>query len=308
MSGHPESRRVGALVADRFRLRERLADGGMGEVWRALDTHDGGEVALKLLRAELREDPLLRQRLATEARNIAMLDHPSIAAFVANGRTGETDYLALRFVPGVALSTLIGPGAGHGELTFTRAARILGHTARALAHAHERGIVHRDVKPANILVGTNPDGTDTVTVTDFGISLGDDAPNLTATGRVMGTADYLAPERARGAATSASTDMYALGVTAFEVFAGYRPYSGPNPIAVAMRHVSDPIPPLPARVPAPLSDLVYDLLAKEPEERPESAHHVAERFFTFCVPDSLSTPPAPAALASGAASSKEEPW
>ena len=194
------------------------------------------------------------------------------------------------------------PASG-GILTYARACHILAITAQALAHAHARGVVHRDVKPDNILVQTHPN-YDEVHVTDFGISLGSDASNLTDPGRVMGTAEYMAPERVRGAASSPLTDMYALGVTAFEVVTGYRPYDGPNPVAIAMRHVSDPLPQLPARVPRGLRNLITALLDKDPHTRPHNAGAVAKKFAELAKADSLARPSA----ATSAACSKEDTW
>lgn len=288
----------GRILAGRFRLDSPIASGGMGEVWRGIDLDEPDRerrtVAIKILRPDLRCETVFLRRLAAEATHLAALDHPSIARFVAHGHSGNVDYLAMQFVPGVPLHTL----SEAGLVSFPDAARIIGKVADALAHAHDRGVVHRDVKPANILVDAPTGG---VWVTDFGISFGSGSSNLTEVGRVMGTAEYLAPERVKGAASSPATDLYALGVTAFEVVAGYRPYDGPNPLAIAMKHVSDPIPRLPARVPPTFARVITRLLAKDPAARPASAAALAAEFFALDTvahptPPEPPAPPAPAAL------------
>ncbi|OKL54339.1 hypothetical protein BSZ39_04735 [Bowdeniella nasicola] len=299
----------GTVLAGRFCLDERLASGGMGEVWRGtdLDAEPTGirQVAIKVLAPELRSQRVFLDRLAAEAVNLGSLNHPSLARFIAHGHSGTIDYLAMEYVPGVPLHVLAAGGASEdmpagstpnaevGGLTYRRIAAILAHVAAALAHAHERGVVHRDVKPANILVKPDPTG-DQVWVTDFGIAFGRGASDLTEPGRVMGTAEYLAPERVKGGPSSPATDLYALGVTAFEVITGYRPYDGPSPVAIAMKHILEPPPPLPIRVPPRLARLVSALLAKDPVKRPRTAAQVS-REFANCAHIPSPTPPEPPA-------------
>ncbi|MDO5726431.1 MAG: serine/threonine-protein kinase [Bowdeniella nasicola] len=309
----------GAIIVERFALINLIATGGMGEVWRANDLVDNEVRAVKILRPDLRNDDVFFQRLEAEATNLAALNHPAIARFVAHGRDDSLAYLAMEFVPGTPLSTIAHVGAhlhepvlppaddmtvwdevplthpaSLGVLTYRRVARILARVADALAHAHARGVVHRDIKPANILLSPSADGDDIVHVTDFGISLGHTSSALTDPGRVMGTAEYLAPERIRGAHSSSATDMYALGVTAFELVTGYRPFDGPTPLAIAMKHVHDDIPMVPAAVPVPLAQLITQLLAKDPAVRPTAASEVAARLAAIAKTDSLAPSPAPA--------------
>lgn len=308
---------IGTVIAERFKLTSPIAAGGMGEVWRAEDLRDETLRAVKILRPDLRADDVFFARLAAEAKNLAALSHPAIARFVDHGRDGEIAYLAMEYVPGTPLSSIAHIGAqlnepimpeaddmdawevsqapasaSLGVLTYRRVALILAQVADALAHAHAAGVVHRDVKPANILVHRTREGEDIVHVTDFGISLGQTASALTDPGRVMGTAEYLAPERIRGAASSSATDMYALGVTAFELVTGYRPYDGPTPLAIAMKHVHEQVPMIPAAVPPALAELIGDLLAKDPAIRPTAATEVAAKLAAIAKTDSLTPRPA----------------
>lgn len=308
---------IDTVIAGRFKLTSPIAAGGMGEVWRAEDRESGTLRAVKILRPDLRADDVFFARLAAEATNLASLSHPAIARFVDHGRDGEIAYLAMEYVPGTPLSSIAHIGAqaeepimpdaddmdrwqvagppqraSLGVLTYHRLALILAQVADALAHAHAHGVVHRDVKPANILVHRDRAGRDIVHVTDFGISLGHAASALTDPGRVMGTAEYLAPERIQGAASSSATDMYALGVTAFELVTGYRPYDGPTPLAIAMKHVHEEVPMIPAAVPPALAELISTLLEKDPAVRPTAAGEVATKLAAIAKTDSLTPRPA----------------
>ncbi|MDP9408434.1 MAG: serine/threonine protein kinase, partial [Actinomycetota bacterium] len=260
------------VLADRYRLVERIASGGMGEVWRAVDTILGRQVAVKALKAELVDDPEFLDRFRAEARHTASLLHPGIANVYDYGEVGDgqgrsgatTAYLVMELVDGEPLSTIL---AREGRLDPPHALDICAQAAVALQAAHDMGVIHRDVKPGNILV--RPDGV--VKVTDFGIARAADAAPTTATGTVLGTAYYLSPEQASAGDVGPASDVYSLGIVAFECLAGHRPYTGDNPIAVALAHQREPVPELPADIPLPVRRVVAQALAKDPAERPAGA-------------------------------------
>ena len=292
--------RAGVRLGGRYRLTERLAFGGMGEVWSGLDEVLGRAVAVKILRPELARDDAFRRRFREEARTAGGLSHPGIAAVYDYGegppshpdgiarvagdhpdqsghRQHEPDwtsgddiaYLVMELVPGKPLSAIL---AESGPLAPVRALELVAQTARALHAAHQRGVVHRDVKPANLMV--TPEGR--VKVTDFGIARPQDHEPLTATGQVMGTAHYLAPELARGHLATALSDVYALGVVAYECVAGRRPFEGDNQVAVATAHLSEQPPALPLELPADVRRVVMTAMQKEPEYRFGTADAFAE--------------------------------
>ncbi|MHA7285765.1 protein kinase domain-containing protein [Arthrobacter sp. MDT3-44] len=258
----------GITLGGRFELTERIAIGGMGEVWKARDQILGRIVAIKILKEEYSGDPAFLNRFRAEARHTALLNHEGIANVFDYGEEGGSAYLVMELVPGQPLSAVI---EKEQVLSPDRTLSIMGQTALALAVAHRQGLVHRDVKPGNILV--MPDGR--VKITDFGIArLADQVP-LTATGQVMGTAQYLAPEQATGQPATGSSDIYALGVIGYELLAGHRPFSGESQIAIALAQVNDAPPPLPETIPRPVRALVGSMLAKDPADRPRDAESLA---------------------------------
>lgn len=253
--------------AGRYRLDSRIATGGMGEVWRGTDTTLGREVAVKLLKTEYADHPTFRSRFETEARHAASLHHPGVAAVFDFGESGATDgsgvhrpYLVMELVDGQPLSALLRPG----EPLDTDASRdLMAQAADAIGAAHAAGIVHRDVKPANLLV--TPDRT--VKITDFGIARATEGMALTETGQVMGTPQYLSPEQAQGGTATPASDVYSLGVVAFECLAGRRPFVAETAVATALMHLREPVPELPGHVPADLAAVVRRAMAKSPEDR-----------------------------------------
>lgn len=263
---HPES---GLRIGDRYELTRRIAGGGMGEVWSAHDLVLDREVAVKLLRREYADDPGFVERFRAEARHAASLSHPGIASVYDYGELDGSAYLVMELVPGRPLSTAI---AERGALPAAEAVPLIQQAALALQAAHNAGLVHRDVKPGNLLV--TPDGQ--VKVTDFGIARAGGQAPLTRTGEVMGTAQYLAPEQAMGRAATASSDVYALGIVAYEALSGHRPFDADNPVAVAMSQVNDTPPPLPPTVPPSVASVVLQSLAKDPDERPHTAADLAD--------------------------------
>ena len=251
-------------LSGRYRLTGRIATGGMGEVWRAEDTLLHRTVAVKVLKSELTSDPTFLERFRAEARNTAALSHPGIAAVHDYGEVdndGErTAYLVMELVRGEPLSAIL---LRTGRLPVARTLDIIGQAAAALEAAHRTGMVHRDVKPGNLLV--SPDNT--VRITDFGIARAADTVPLTQAGMVVGTAQYFAPEQAEGKRTTPASDVYSLGVVAYECLAGRLPFVADSSVAVAVMQIRDPAPPLPDDVPAPVRALVCQAMAKDPRQR-----------------------------------------
>ncbi|KRE94181.1 hypothetical protein ASG76_12410 [Nocardioides sp. Soil774] len=253
--------------ARRYVLESRIATGGMGEVWSARDTVLDRPVAVKVLKTEYADDPLFRARFETEARHAAALHHPGIASVFDYGASSLDDgsatprpYLVMELVEGQPLSALLRPDA---PLDAAVAQQLLAQAAEALGVAHAAGIVHRDVKPANLLV--TPDRR--VKVTDFGIARAAEGMALTKTGEVMGTPAYISPEQAEGGTATAASDVYSLGVVAFECLAGRKPFTADSAVATALAHLRNPVPELPDHVPGALAAVVRRALAKSPAER-----------------------------------------
>ncbi|MEU4740300.1 serine/threonine-protein kinase [Actinosynnema sp. NPDC023658] len=256
----------GQLLAERYRLSKRIAVGGMGEVWEADDTRLDRKVAVKVLKAELSGDAEFLNRFRIEARTTASLNHPGIAAVHDYGETAsvpdgpeDTAYLVMELVEGEPLAAII----ARGRLNADRTLDVLEQAGNALQAAHERGLVHRDVKPGNILV--TPTGK--VKITDFGIAKAADAAPVTHSGMVMGTAHYIAPEQALGHAAEPASDVYALAVCGYECLTGHRPFLSENAVTVAMMHIRDIAPPLPPDVPPGPRALIEATLVKDPRQR-----------------------------------------
>jgi eukaryotic-like serine/threonine-protein kinase len=263
------------LLAGRYRLTDRIAAGGMGEVWRGEDDLLNRSVAVKLLPTGRAGDEAFLARFRAEARYAASLSHPGIARVYDYGESAEFGgaYLVMELVNGEPLSAIL---ARAGRLSPDATLDIVSQAARALDAAHQAGIVHRDIKPGNLLVAAGG----TTKITDFGIATAvaaAQASHLTETGMVMGTAMYVSPEQATGAQVTEASDIYSLGVVAFECLAGHPPFTASEPLAIAFAHKHEPVPALPPDVPQPVSDLVYHMLAKTPQERPGSVRVVADR-------------------------------
>ncbi|MBF6328684.1 protein kinase domain-containing protein [Nocardia transvalensis] len=264
----------GALIADRYRLQRLIATGGMGQVWEALDTRLDRRVAVKVLKAEFSADPTFRHRFRTEAKTTAQLNHPGIAGIYDYGETmdpqgGETAYLVMELVQGEPLNAVLNR---LGRLSVAQGLDMLEQTGRALEVAHAAGVVHRDVKPGNILV--TPTGQ--VKITDFGIAKAVDASPVTKTGMVMGTAQYIAPEQATGEDATSASDVYSLGVVGYEALAGHRPFSGDGALTVAMKHVREAPPPMPADLPPNVRELIDITMTKDPNRRYRSGGEFAD--------------------------------
>ena len=279
-----------ALLAGRYLLRERIGAGGMGQVWRATDEVLGRTVAVKVVLPALVEEPAFVRRFLAEARAMASVAHPGVVAIHDFHGDGAGAYLVMEFVDGEPLSRVLGRV---GRLGPAVTMDLVRQAAIALQAVHDRGIVHRDVKPANLLLRS--DGT--LALTDFGIALASGHTALTASGAILGTPSYLAPEQVMGQAASPRSDVYALGVVAYECLAGRRPFVGENPFAVAMQRVGQPPPPLGPDVPPAVAAVVSTALALDPARRwPSAAEFAAAAERAVVRPDAttVSVIPAPA--------------
>jgi serine/threonine-protein kinase len=254
-------------LGDRYELHQLIAAGGMGQVWRATDTALHRSVAVKVLRSEYTGDPSFLARFRAEAQHAASLSHPNIAAVFDYGEetaqdgTGETlAYLVMELVEGEPLSALV---AREGPLDTATTLSLLRQTAFGLGEAHAAGMVHRDVKPGNILV--RPDGS--VKITDFGIAHSARSVALTKTGQVIGTPQYLSPEQAEGRLATPASDVYALGLIGYECLTGHPAFDGDNAVTIALKQVRQEPEPLPDDLPPDVRELISRSRVKDPAGR-----------------------------------------
>jgi serine/threonine-protein kinase len=263
-----------ALLGGRYRLEGLIGRGGMASVWRATDTVLERTVAIKRLHARLHDDPELAERFRREGHAVARLSHPNLVRLLDQGQEGDEPFLVFELVEGRDLKTMI---RRDGRIPVGDAVSICRQVAHALAAAHAGGVVHRDIKSHNILVTE----AGVAKLTDFGIAriIESEGANLTKTGIVMGSSDYLAPEQAEGRAVDARGDVYSLGVVMFEALTGRLPFSGDNPVAVATKHVYEAPPDprsLTPHIPKAISAACLTALAKAPSDRFASAQEFAE--------------------------------
>jgi serine/threonine-protein kinase len=250
------------VVDGRYRLVSRLGSGGMADVWCADDLQLGRRVALKLLHRRFAEDSEFVERFRREASSAAGLQHPNVVSVYDRGEFDGTYYIAMEFLEGVTLKDLV---KRDGPLAPERAIELAIQILRAARFAHKRGIIHRDLKPHNVIV----DAEDRAKVTDFGIARAG-ASDMTETGSILGTAQYLSPEQAQGHAVSAQSDLYAIGIVLYEMLTGTVPFDGDSAVTIALKQVSEPpLPPsrLNPAVSPELEGVVLRALAKEPEHR-----------------------------------------
>src|ERR671929_251292 len=256
---------IGTLIGGRFRLEEQIGSGGMSSVYRAFDPTLERWVAMKLMHRDISHDPDQLERFRREARAVARLSHPHVVTVIDAGEDDGTPYIVFEYVEGETLKDRI---RRLGRLPVTEAVAYAIEIGRALSCAHSHRLVHRDVKPQNVLI--DPDGR--AKVTDFGIARSLEAQGLTAAGRVLGTTDYVSPEQALGHQVTEQSDIYSLGICLYEMLTGEVPYRADTQVAVAMKHVRDPLPDVQRRRPevsASLARVVERATAKETQNRYE---------------------------------------
>ena len=264
-------------LGDRYEIKQIIGRGGMAEVHEGLDTRLNRRVAIKVLRADLARDPIFQERFRREAQSAAGLNHPNIVSIYDTGEDSYTEgltqtsvpYIVMEYVDGVTLREMLQNGP---RILPERGLEILAGVLAALDYAHRHGIVHRDIKPANVMINTHGDAK----VMDFGIAraMSDAATSVTATSAVMGTAQYLSPEQARGEVADARSDIYAAGCLLYELLTGATPFTGDSPVSIAYQHVnSQVVPPshLDPSIPPTLDAIVLQALAKNPMTRYQTA-------------------------------------
>ena len=258
---------TGRMLDRRYHVRSRIAHGGMATVYLATDTRLDREVALKVMHADLARDAEFVGRFIGEAKSVARLSHPNVVAVYDQGDDGQYLFLAMEYVPGRTLRALL---RERGWLPWNEALGIMDPVLAGLSAAHQAGIVHRDVKPENVLI--TPDGR--VKVVDFGLARASAAMGQTRAGVIIGSVAYIAPEQVTGAATDARTDVYAAGIMAFEMMTGRQPYTGESPLAVAYAHVNSDVPAisdLVTGIPPAVDQLVRSATSRDPQRRPPNA-------------------------------------
>jgi serine/threonine-protein kinase len=260
------------LIAGRYELLELVGRGGMSSVWKAHDRLLDRTVAIKVLHEHYTQDEEYVERFRREARSVAQVSHPNIVTVIDRGEDANRQYIVFEYIDGENLKQLI---EREGPLSVREALLLALQMARALGFAHDRGLVHRDVKPQNVLL--NDEGL--AKMTDFGIARSVDVDGVTVTGTVLGTSEYIAPEQARGQRVDAHTDVYSLGVVLYELLTGAVPFSGESFVTVALRHVNEPPPDVLEHrpdCPPRVALLIERAMAKSPDDRPAMDELVTE--------------------------------
>ncbi len=265
---------IGEVLVNRYEILEKIGDGGMALVYSAKDHLLNRVVAVKVLRDQFAHDEQFVERFRREARSAASLSHPNIVNIYDVGETGLNHFIVMEYVQGNNLHDLI---RKQGQFSQGFIVNVGKQIAMGLAHAHYHGIIHRDIKPHNILI--TEEGR--VKVTDFGIAQAMSATNLTQTGMVLGSVHYFSPEQARGVNVQASSDLYSLGIVLYEMITGQQPFRADSAIAIALKQIQESPAPLrnfASDLDGELEDLIFRLLAKEPQKRPASAEEVVRIF------------------------------
>lgn len=278
---------VGEVLDARFRIERVLGEGGMGKVYRAMQLSVDRPVALKVLHGNLSSDQSFIKRFLREARVVSNFQHPNIVSLVDFGQDSERNllYLVMELLDGQDLDGLLGRGRFHPELALEIAAQVCA----ALSEPHANEVVHRDLKPDNLMLTVTSDGSLQVKVLDFGIAQAVDGDTkLTKTGMVFGTPQYMAPEQAAGAETSASTDIYALGIILYSMLVGRPPFDGETAMQIILHHMQSPVPDVREfagleGTPPSLAELVRDMVHKEPAERPATVLDVRDKLEAIMV-------------------------
>lgn len=263
---------IGRLLGNRYLIQERIGEGGMAVVYRAQDQRLRREVAVKVLREPYASDPEFVRRFRQEAHAAASLSHPHVAAVYDVGSDGDVDYIVMELLPGRTLRDVL---REQGPLPLERAVEIAIQVARALQHAHERGLIHRDIKPQNILF--TPD--EQVKVADFGIARAFGGSSATETGTILGSVHYMSPEQVAGEPVGPPSDIYSLGVVLYEMLTGQRPYEGASPLEIAQKHLQGSFtPPHQVRpeIPPALAAIVQKAMARLPSHRFASAREMEQ--------------------------------
>ena len=276
------------ILDDRYKLAQPLGEGGMAEVFRAEDLRLGREVAVKILRNQYANETNLLRRFINEARSIAGFSHPNLVSVYDVGRDKQRYYIVMEYVPGEDLRQTL---EREGRLSVDQALNIVQQMAQGIGYAHQRGLVHRDIKPGNILI--TPNGK--VKVADFGIAKALASAGLTEPGVVWGTTAYLSPEQVRGEQATPASDVYAMGIVLYEILSGLPPFQGEDRVAIALKHLHDEPPPFSEdlKIPRGVTYLVQKALAKDPLQRFPNADKMAETLTEYMRAENLTSAPMP---------------
>lgn len=269
------------MIADRYEILDNLGEGGMADVYLAMDTILNRKVAIKILRGELSDDPIALVRFQREANAASKLDHPNVVDVYDVGEYQNKHYIVMEYVSGKTLKQLI---SQRGALHKEEAVNIMKQLTSAVEHAHENNIIHRDIKPQNVMV--KDDGT--VKMMDFGIALAHDAVQLTQSDAVLGSAHYLAPETTRGEPATNQIDIYALGIVFYELLTGSVPFKGDNPVQIAMRHLREEVPSVREfnpTLPQSIENIIIKATAKNRTHRYQSANDMLMDLNTCLLPE-----------------------
>jgi tRNA A-37 threonylcarbamoyl transferase component Bud32 len=302
-----KDKRIGTLVAGRYRIEEVIGEGGMATVYRATQTLTERVCAVKIMNATFAKEATVRERFRREAKSAQKLAHPNIIEIFDQGDTEDgTAYIAMEILKGKGLAEVISKGA----IELQRALLIMIQLARGIARAHDLGVIHRDLKPENIFLSEIEGGGDLVKLLDFGIALSKQDSRLTGTGEIFGTPQYMAPERITSGDPGPAADIYSLGILFYEILTGQLPFDAPDIATFFQMHLKQaPVPPtkLNARIPLPLEGLILRMLAKDPKDRPVDAHRVHGDLIELARDADLQIPSVPESEAHTRRGFKHEP-